>query len=614
MTTPHSSEGAVGLREQEGRSQQTMNLVVTGHVDHGKSTIVGRLLAETGSLPDGKLEAIRAHCARNAKPFEYAFLLDALRDERAQGITIDAARVFFRSARREYILIDVPGHSEFLRNMITGAARAEAAVLVIDGREGVQDNTRRHGYLLSMLRIRQLAVVVNKMDLVGRSQEVFERIVHEYGSFLAQLQLEPSFFVPASGMTGENIVARSPGLSWYTGPTVLEALDAFQPEPRPVDAPFRMPVQGVYKFTAEQDERRIVAGTVSSGRIQVGDEIVFLPSGKKTRVKTIEGFNRPLQTAAQAGEATGLTLADQIYVERGEMATRHGETPMRVSTRFRASVVWLGRDPFEKTKEYRLKLGSARVPVQLEDVHHVIDATTLNKVDGRERVERHEVADCTLSTRRPIAFDCADVLGHTSRFVLVDGFQIAGGGVIHESLADRHSWVRERVLRRENKWTHSLIAEDRRAERYGQRPGLLLITGAADTDRKALARELEERLFSEGRFVYFLTIGNVLYGVDSDIERSSEHRSEHLRRLGEVANILLHAGLIVVASAAELTAAEVELLQTSVGQRVWTAWIGDTVTTDLVSDLLLPSDEVQTHGVSQLKQLLQDQRLIYRPW
>ena len=328
--------------------EQFMNLVVTGHVDHGKSTVVGRLLADTGSLPEGKLDAIRALCARNSKPFEYAFLLDALRDERAQGITIDAARVFFKSKQRDYLLLDAPGHSEFLRNMITGAARAEAALLVIDAREGVRDNSRRHGYLLSLLGIRQLAVIVNKMDLVDRSRDVFDRVASEYQDFLSNLQVTPSWFIPVSGMTGENIVDRAPQLPWYSGPTVLEALDAFTPEPAPVDAPFRMPVQGVYKFTANNDDRRIVAGSVATGRVRVGDELIFLPSGKQSRVKTIEAFARPEQTEVSAGEAAGLTLTDHIYVGRGEIAVRADEKLPDVTTRLRASVFWLGRDPLVK--------------------------------------------------------------------------------------------------------------------------------------------------------------------------------------------------------------------------------------------------------------------------
>jgi bifunctional enzyme CysN/CysC len=591
-----------------------MNLVVTGHVDHGKSTIVGRLLADTNSLPEGKLEAIRAHCARNAKPFEYAFLLDALRDERAQGITIDAARVFFKSASREYILIDAPGHSEFLRNMVTGAARAEAALLVIDAREGVRDNSRRHGYLLSMLGIRQFAVIVNKMDLVDWSQTVFDNVVREYGEFLANLKAAPSDFIPASGMGGENIVCRSASLDWYKGPTVLEALDAFQPEPPPVDAPFRMPVQGVYKFTANGDERRIVAGTVAAGRVRVGDELVFLPSGKKSAVATIEAFNRPAPDDASAGEATGVTLTDHIYVARGELAVRADQLAASVSTRLRASVFWLGRDSLVPTKEYLLKLGSARVPVRLETVHRVLDATNLAVADDRTQIDRHEVADCTFIATRPLAFDTASALGPTSRFVLVDRFQIAGGGVIREALADRQAWVRDKVLQREDKWAHSHIAEERRAERYSQKPGLLIVTGTRASDRKALARALEERLFDEGRFVYFLGIANVLYGVDADIERTGQNRQEHMRRVGEVANILLDAGLIVIATASELGQDDLNVLRTSVGaDRVWTAWLGDEVTTDLVSNVRIAPTTSTADAVAELKQLLRDERLIFSP-
>jgi bifunctional enzyme CysN/CysC len=602
-----------------------MNLVVTGHVDHGKSTVVGRLLADTGSLPEGKLEAIRALCARNSKPFEYAFLLDALRDERAQGITIDAARVFFKSSQRDYLLLDAPGHSEFLRNMITGAARAEAALLVIDAREGVRDNSRRHGYLLSLLGIRQLAVIVNKMDLVDRSRDVFDRVAGEYQDFLSNLQVTPSWFIPVSGMTGENIVQRASELPWYSGPTVLEALDAFTPEPAPVDAPFRMPVQGVYKFTANNDDRRIVAGSVATGRVRVGDELIFLPSGKQSRVKTIEAFARPEQTEVSAGAAAGLTLTDHIFVGRGEIAVRADEQLPSVTTRLRASVFWLGRDPLVKDREYHLKLGSARVPVRLDEVHRVLDVSSLAAADDRVKIDRHEVADCTLVASKPLAFDTADVLGQTSRFVLVDRYQIAGGGVIREALPDSHAWVRGAVLQREHKWTHSLIPQERRAERYAQRPGLLVITGAPNTGRKALARGLEERLFNDGRFVYFLGIGNVLYGVDADIQSAGAPpddatRMEHVRRLGEVSNILLDAGLIVIATAAELSHDDLNLLRTSVGaERVVTAWIGepgnevaggiarDTITTDVQ----LVAGDNEADQVLELKRLLQERRLIF---
>jgi bifunctional enzyme CysN/CysC len=589
-----------------------MHLVVTGHVDHGKSTVVGRLLADTGSLPEGKLEAVRAHCVRNAKPFEYAFLLDALRDERAQGITIDAARVFFKSRLRDYIILDAPGHVEFLRNMITGAARAEAALLVIDAHEGVRENSRRHGYLLSMLGIRQWAIVVNKMDLAGHAQAVFDRIVDEYGQFLARLNVSAVTFVPVSGMTGENIVARSPALSWYHGATLLETLDAFTPEPPVLDASFRMPVQGVYKFTENGDDRRLVVGTILAGRVNVGDEVVFLPSGKKSHVKTIETFNRPPQLSADAGDATAFTLTEQIYVTRGELAVRADEAPPHVSTRLKASIFWLGRDALVPGKSYLLKLGSARVPVRLEEVHRVLDASTLDATNEHQQVARHEVADCTLVTTKAFAFDATTMLGPTSRFVLVDEYRIAGGGVIREALPDHQAWVRDTVLRRDEKWAHGSIPQERRAERYSQRAGLLLITGAPSVDRKRLARALEDQLFNDGRFVYFLGIGNVLYGVDADIERNDANRAEHLRRVGEVSNILLDAGLIVIATAVALTQADLDLMRVSVhADRVWSVWAGGAMTTDIVCDVVLSDQDSEADGVIKLKRLLQDNRLIF---
>ncbi len=591
-----------------------MNLVVTGHVDHGKSTVVGRLLADTGSLPDGKLDAVRAHCARHARPFEYAFLLDALRDERAQGITIDAARVFFRTSRRDYILIDTPGHAEFLRNMVTGAARAEAALLVIDAREGVRDNSRRHGYLLSLLGIGQIAILVNKMDLVGWSQTAFESIVSEYRGFLQQLGVEATCFLPVSGAMGDNIATRSAASDWYRGPTVLEVLDGFTSAPRPVEAPFRMPVQGVYKFTANHDERRIVAGTVSTGRIAVGDPVVFLPSGKKSRIRTIEAFASPARTSVEAGQAAGFTLEDHIYVERGEIAVPAEGGRPDVSTRLRASVVWLGREPLTTGRDYLLKLGTARVPVRVEQVHRVLDASSLSGSEGSQTVQPHEVADCTLVTARPLAFDTADRLGPTSRFVIVDRHQIAGGGIIRSALDDAQTQVRNAVLRREYRWAHSRVAGSRRAERFGQRPTLVLITGPRDADRKALARALEERLFDAGRSVYFLAIANVLYGVDADIERTAENRHEHLRRLGEVANILIDAGLIVIATAEGLTDNDVRTMRTSTGDnRVLTAWIGDPAPDSVTPDVLCPPAEPIESLVARIERLLQQRRVIFSP-
>ena len=239
---------------------ERLHVVFVGHVDHGKSTVVGRLLADTGSLPEGKLERIRVLCERTARPFEYAFVLDALRKERAQGITIDAARVFFKSGAREYVLHDAPGHLEFLKNMVTGASRADAAILVVDALAGVGDNTRRHVYLLSLLGLRRVVVLINKMDLVQYRHDVFEAVSAECRSILTCVDLRPLTIIPVSGQSGDNIIQKSSRMPWFTKETLLSALDDLEGRPPVADGPLRLPVQDVYKFTEDGDQRRIIAG------------------------------------------------------------------------------------------------------------------------------------------------------------------------------------------------------------------------------------------------------------------------------------------------------------------------------------------------------------------
>lgn len=614
MTSPVSSLTSPSTAVPASAGER-MHIVIGGHVDHGKSTVVGRLLADTGSLPEGKLEQVKALCQRTAKPFEYAFLLDALKDEQAQGITIDAARVFFKTQKRHYIIIDAPGHIEFLKNMVTGAARAEAALLVIDAKEGVQENSRRHGYMMSMLGIRQIAVLVNKMDLVNYDQKHFDGIVREYSDFLARLGVHPDCFIPAAGREGDNIASHSKAMPWYSGPTVLEALDRFVPARPATDQPFRMPVQDVYKFTAQGDDRRIVAGTVESGVVRNGDEVVFFPSGKKSRVKAIEAFNRAPETEARAGQATGFTLSEQIYVARGELATIAGQPRPEVTTRIRVSLFWLGKQPLVKKKDYLLKLGSARIPCRLESVTRVIDASSLATADARDHIGRHDVAECVLVLNRALAFDTTEGNSATARFVLVDDYEIRGGGIVREALADRQSEIRAKVMLRNLKWEPSIISPERRAEKYSQRASLLLITGERESDRKTLGKDLEARLFEDGRVVYYLGMANVLYGVDADIERKAENQDEHLRRLGEVANMLLDAGAILIITAQMLTQEDLEIVKTTVDpDRIEVVWVGDKVTTDINCDLILGDDEAESEGVDRIKRLLQDKGVLYRPW
>ncbi|MGH7657329.1 MAG: elongation factor 1-alpha C-terminal domain-related protein, partial [Gemmatimonadales bacterium] len=329
----------------------------------------------------------------------------------------------------------------------------------------------------------------------------------------------------------------------------------------------------------------------------------------------IEGFNEAARTEVSAGSATGFTLEEQIYVTRRELASRASEGRPKVTTRLRVSLFWLGREPMVMKKDYTIKLGAARVPVRLEEIHRVIDASDLASSEGASRINRHDVAECTLKLNRAMAFDLADQIAATSRFVIVEDYEIRGGGIIREDLPDRQTWVRNKVLLRNYKWERSMIPPEQRARQYSQKSGLLLVTGANEAGRKRVGKDLETRLFAEGRVVYYLGIGNVVYGVDADIERKDENRGEHLRRLAEVANIMLDAGVILVVTAADLTQEDLEIIKTTVDpDRIETIWVGDPVTTDLVADIMVTDHDQEQDTLDRITRVMEDKGMIFRPW
>lgn len=572
-------------------AREQMNIVFTGHVDHGKSTVVGRLLADTGSLPEGKLDQVKKECERNSKPFEYAFLLDALKDEQSQGITIDAARVFFNTEKRDYIIIDAPGHIEFLKNMITGAARAESAFLVIDANEGVQENSRRHGYLLAMLGIRQVCVLVNKMDLVDYSRQVYNKIVRKFTRFLRNINLNDISFIPVSGREGDNIYQRGGNMPWWDGGTVLELLDNFQKEKPLDDLPMRMPVSDIYKFTNYGDSRRIIAGTVETGSFKPGDELIFYPSGKKSRISTVETFNAEVPEMVRAGMATGVTLEEQIYLSRGALACRSDEPAPRVGNYLKVSLFWLGKEPLVKGREYFLKTGTSKVRAQLAEVSRVIDASTLDTENRKDQVERHDVAECVFSLQKAVAFDLVEELPQTSRFVLVDEYEIAGGGIIRD--VEDHAQVEygEQLVKRNLEWENGIITELDRMQAYGQRPALILVSGEQDGGKKVFAERLEKELFSLGKKVYYLGYKSLKYGLGADIRdcrtlrRQQITREEHLRRMAEIAHITMDAGLFLILKIDNLTYEERDLIQLMIGSsRLKTVWVGEEIKTDIEPD------------------------------
>jgi bifunctional enzyme CysN/CysC len=520
-----------------------LKIVIVGHVDHGKSTFVGRLLHDTGSLPEGKLEQLQQIAERRGMPFEWANLMDALQAERDQNITIDTAQIWFRTKQRQYVIIDAPGHKEFLKNMITGAASAEAALLLIDAQEGIQENSRRHGYLLHFLGITQIAVLVNKMDLVNYSQERFDAIEREYRAFLKSIGVEARVFVPMTARDGDNIATHSAKMNWFTGPTVLSVLDQFRTAEPPSHLPLRFSVQDVYRF----DERRIVAGRVESGTLKVGDRLQFCPANKVSTVKTIERWSAPASESATASESIGITLTEQIFVARGAVGALETALPYNLN-RFKTRVFWMGRAPFRKGKLYKLKLLAQEVDCEIDAIEKVLDASTLETIrrdDKDAHVGRYEIAELYLRTKRPVAFDAHSEIINTGRFVVCDGFDVVGGGIVVD---DAYPRLSSDTLHKSHNiyWSEGKITGEQRAQRNGHLGRVVWLTGLSGAGKSSVANELERELFTLGMQAYVLDGDKVRHGLCSDLGFSPKDRRENIRRIGEMAKIMADAGFICI--------------------------------------------------------------------
>jgi phosphoadenylyl-sulfate reductase (thioredoxin) len=430
--------------EQSAR-RPLVRIVIVGHVDHGKSTLIGRLLHETDSLPDGKLAALEAVSGRRGKEFEWSFLLDALQTERDQGITLDTSQIRFRTPSRDIVLIDAPGHAEFLRNMITGAAQADAAVLIVDVTEGVQEQTRRHGYLLHLLGVQQVAVVINKMDRVGFEETRFREVETAIVKQLAGFGLTASEVIPISTRHGNGVSPRMPAISWYAGPTVLEVLDRFAPARPLADLPLRLPVQATYKF----DDRRIIAGRVETGGVEVGDVIVVLPRATTARVQSIEAWPPPdaplAPRAARAGQSIGLTLDRPIFIERGDLISAV-EAPAQAASTLRARVFWLNEAPLKIGAAINVRVGMAESRARITAISGALDPGLLSP-DKANVIAQNHVGEIDIALSQPIAADLYAANPRCGRLVLDVAGRISGGGLILSiDEADRRSAADNRAV------------------------------------------------------------------------------------------------------------------------------------------------------------------------
>lgn len=401
---------------------QTLKFVIVGHVDHGKSTLIGRLLYETGSLPEDKIKEIEETSQQLGRETEFAYLLDHLEEERSQGITIETTQVFFKTKKREYVIIDAPGHVEFVKNMVTGASQAEAGVLIVDVKEGIREQTKRHSFLLSLLGINQIIVVINKMDLADYSQERFNQLKQNLESFLNSLGLKPLFYLPLSAYKGDNISKKSEKLSWFGGPTFLESLDSLASKVHPESKDFIFPVQDVYKI----EDKRIVVGRIESGKVHRDDRVRISPSGLTTKVLSIEKF-RDSPSEAWVGENVGLILENAVFVERGNIIYSQGLT---FSDNFSATIFWLSKEDFNRDRRLEIRSATQKTTCKIE-IKERIDSQTLEVVEKDSKILKNlEVARVNIKTKRPLAIKNFSELEELGRFVLTEDGNICAGGII----------------------------------------------------------------------------------------------------------------------------------------------------------------------------------------
>jgi bifunctional enzyme CysN/CysC len=521
-----------------GTTRPQVRIVIVGHVDHGKSTLVGRLLHETGSLPEGKLEMLKAVSARRGMPFEWSFLLDALQTERDQGITIDTTQIRFRTGSRDVVLIDAPGHAEFLRNMITGASQADGAVLIIDALEGVRDQTRRHGYLLHLLGVKQVAVVVNKMDRVDFSAARFGEISDEISTHLTGLGVTPSAVIPISARDGDGVAERTPRIQWYSGPTVVEALDRLIPAAALNELPLRLPVQAIYKF----DDRRIVAGRIESGNLGAGDEIVIMPAGKIARIKSVENWPAALAEGRQtAGRSVGITLDRELFVERGDVIAHAGSAP-RDTRRLRARIFWLHDQPLVTGASIVVRLGTRETRATVIAIEKAVDPGKLSSVESAAIAWNH-VGEIDIALAQPLAADPHSDNPRTGRLVIELNGRIAGGGLVLSVDAGQRAIPVDIVP------VESALRPDERSARYRHSGAVVWLTGLPGSGKSTLARALERRLFGNGGSPLLLDGDTLRAGLNRDLGFSAADRSENIRRLAEVAAHLARNGHIAIVAA-----------------------------------------------------------------
>ena len=523
------------LREQT--SKTLLRFLTCGSVDDGKSTLIGRLLYDSQLILDDQLAALRNESRNRTtgeEGIDFSLLVDGLQAEREQGITIDVAYRFFSTEKRKFIVADTPGHEQYTRNMATGASNAELALVLVDARKGILTQTRRHSFILSLIGVKHVVLVVNKIDLVGYDPDVFQSIESDYIAFAKTLGFKSLQAIPVSALKGDNILEKSGNTAWYNGPQLLPYLETVEVATDRTQKPLRFPVQWVNR--AGLDFRGF-AGSVASGAIAVGDEVLVAASRKPARVKRIVTMDGDLQRA-DAGQAVTVVLDREVDVSRGDVLVRPGETP-EYSTHFQARLIWMAEEPAFPGRSYLLKIGAQQVPATITDLKFRTNVNTLEE-SAAKTLELNEVGTVTIATDKPIAFDSYAALAQTGAFILIDRIAntTLGAGAIDYG------------LRRAQNLSYQSFDVNRqvRAQMKGQDPAIVWFTGLSGSGKSTIANLIEKRLTAEGRHAYILDGDNVRHGLNKDLGFTDEARVENIRRVAEVARLMADAGLIVICS------------------------------------------------------------------
>ncbi len=514
-----------------------LRFLTCGSVDDGKSTLIGRLLYDTGSVPADQLEQLESDSARvgtRGGATDYALLVDGLAAEREQGITIDVAYRYFATPRRRFIVADTPGHEQYTRNMVTGASNADLAVILVDARKGLLTQTRRHSYIVALLGIRQVLVAVNKMDLVGHDAATFERIAADYRELAARLGLAQVTVIPVAAVDGDNIATRSPAMPWYAGPTLLDALEAAEAGQEDVARPFRMPVQYINRPNLDF---RAYQGRVASGSIAVGDAVAVLPGGQRSRVARIVHAEGDLGSIASP-LSTQLVLADEIDVARGDVIAA-AEAPPEVADQFEATIVWMHGEPLLRGRSYLIKLGGSTATATISPIRYRVDVNSLEHI-AAERLELNEIGVCELELDRAVAFEPYSTDRTLGGFLIIDRLTLAtvGAGMIRFALRRAHNLH----------WQSLEIGRAARAAAKGQRACVVWLTGLSGAGKSTIANLVEKQLFARGRHTYLLDGDNVRHGLNKDLGFAAQDRVENIRRVAEVSRLMVDAGLVVLVS------------------------------------------------------------------